>query len=129
MKDVYIVQMHLFPPYILCFTFYCHENIRSCQKNNWAVHGTVIFTGIVTARKRSLGQGNVFTGVCLSTGGWLPSMRHRSHSQGVYPPPPESRHPPHGDRSPGCRHPPGIRSTSGLYASYWNANLFCQLSL
>ena len=24
---------------------------------------------IITARKRSLGQGNVFTGVCLSTGG------------------------------------------------------------
>ena len=25
--------------------------------------------GIFTARKRSLGQGNMFTGVCLSTGG------------------------------------------------------------
>ena len=32
-----------------------------------------------TARKRSLGQGNVFTGVCLSTGSWLPSMHHRLH--------------------------------------------------
>ena len=37
---------------------------------------------LFTARKRSLGQGNVFTGVCLSTGGlcmmslpvWLPSL-------------------------------------------------------
>ena len=26
---------------------------------------------IITARKRSLGQGNMFTGVCLSTGGCL----------------------------------------------------------
>ena len=38
---------------------------------------------IVTARKWRLGQGNVFTGVCLSTeGGWLHSMHHRSHDQG-----------------------------------------------
>ena len=28
-------------------------------------------THIITARKRSLGQGNMFTGVCLSTGGCL----------------------------------------------------------
>ena len=58
--------------------------------------------------KRSLGQGNVFTAVCLSTGGigfpacitfhmtsigggsgggsWLPSKHHRSHGQGgLYP--------------------------------------------
>ena len=43
---------------------------------------------IVTARKRSLGQGNVFTGLCHSFcpwgggGGWLPSIHHRSHDQG-----------------------------------------------
>ena len=43
-----------------------------------------VIQGIFTARKRSLGQGNVVTGVCLSTeeGGWLPSMHHRSHDQG-----------------------------------------------
>ena len=57
-------------------------------------------TLVITARKQSLGQGNVFTSVCLSTGGvgfpacitshtgrmtsiqgeggWLPSMQHRS---------------------------------------------------
>ncbi len=33
---------------------------------------------LFTARKLSLGQGNVFIGVCLSTG---PSMHHRSHDQ------------------------------------------------
>ena len=34
---------------------------------------------LFTARKRSLGQGNMFTGVCLSTGGcllqgWVPGL-------------------------------------------------------
>ena len=44
---------------------------------------------LVTARKRSLGQGNNFTGMCHSSvhrkgwGGWLPSMHHRSHDWGV----------------------------------------------
>ena len=38
---------------------------------------------IITARKQSLGQGNVFTGVCLFTWrGWLPSMHNRSHDHG-----------------------------------------------
>ena len=42
----------------------------------------------ITTRKRSLGQGNVFTGACHSFcprwgGGWLPSMHHSSHDQGV----------------------------------------------
>ena len=38
----------------------------------------------ITARKRSLGQGNVFTPVYHSVhrGGWLPSMHHRSHDRG-----------------------------------------------
>ena len=42
-------------------------------------------------RKRSPGQGNIFTSVCHSVheeggrgqDGWLPSMHHRSHDQGV----------------------------------------------
>ena len=37
----------------------------------------------ITARKRSLGKGNVFTGVSLSTEGWLPSTHYRSHDWGV----------------------------------------------
>ena len=42
---------------------------------------------IVTAHKRILGQGNIFTGVCPRGGGrWLPSMHHRSHDQrGLHP--------------------------------------------
>ena len=45
-----------------------------------------ITCNIITARKRSLEQGNVFTPVCHSVhkgGGWLPSMHYRSHDQGV----------------------------------------------
>ena len=96
---------------------------------------------IFTARKLSLEQGNVFAGVCLSTGGWLPSMYHRLHDHGVciqrglhlggvYI---------HGGLATHCRvclwrvgqtaQDPrymgyyGIRSTSRQYASYWNAFL------
>ena len=90
-----------------------------------------------------LGQGNIFTGICLSTGG-------RGEGRGVClsacwdtppdqaPPreqtsprtrPPRSRHlpTPH-PHPPRTRHPPreadsSIPSTSGRYASYWNAFL------
>ena len=84
-------------------------------------------THFITARKRSLGQGNIFTPVCHSV--------HRAGlSQcmlGYHHPPPRTRHPPGAD-PPGTRHPPPeqsracweIRSTSGRYASYWNAILF-----
>ena len=47
------------------------------------------FHVVITARKRSLGQGNVFRGVCLSMGVggvWLPSMHHRLHDQQFLPP-------------------------------------------
>ena len=44
-------------------------------------------TRVITARKQSLGQRNIFTGMChfFSRGGggsWLPSMHLRSHDQG-----------------------------------------------
>ena len=39
---------------------------------------------IITTRKRSLVQGHVFKGACLSTGGGVcPSMHHRSLSGGI----------------------------------------------
>ena len=116
-----------------------------------------------------LGQSNIFTGVCLSTGGgegclpqcmlgytpWsrspgadilpeqtppradTPQSRHPQTPPGAdtpwsrYPPeqtppradPPGADPPP--EQTPQSRHPPGsIRSTSGRYASYWNAFLF-----
>ena len=78
--------------------------------------------------QRSCGQGNVFTGVCLSTGGegvclsacW-DAIPPRDQGD---PPPPD-----HSDTPPDQADPPreadsSIRSTSGRYASYWNAFLF-----
>ena len=79
-----------------------------------------------------LGQGNVFTGVCDSV--------HRGGSASVHAgiPLPPSRNPPRADppgpgRPPRSRQTPphstppeadcSIRSTSGRYASYWNAFL------
>ena len=90
---------------------------------------------LITAAKRSLEQGNIFTGVFLSTRGWLASMHHRSRDQG-------GLHPGGGSASGGGLHPGGswanptppptprymgyngIQSTSGGYASYWHAFLF-----
>ena len=57
-----------------------------------------------------LGQGNVFTPVCHSV--QRGSATHH----------PPGRHP-LGRHSPSCAVPAGIRSTSGRYASYWNAIL------
>ena len=55
----------------------CQE-LKLCCHPNSLLHGPIF-----TARKRSLGQGNVFTPVCHSVrGGWLPSMHHWSHDRG-----------------------------------------------
>ena len=78
-----------------------------------------------------LGQGNIFTSVCLSTG------RSASVHAGMHPPqeqtppgsgqPPQSRHPLWEQTPPGADTPQkadsSIRSMSGWYASYWNAFL------
>ena len=97
-----------------------------------------------TARKRSLGQGNIFTLVCHSVhrGGSAsvhagiptlpPGSRHPPGSRppsGSRPPPlgadpPRSRHPPPGSRPPLCSACWEIRAISWRYASYWNAILF-----
>ena len=66
-----------------------HLRSMFCQKKtvtelrNLPFHAVVRNKSIFTASKRSLRHGNIFTGVCLSIGGWLPSMHHRSHDQGV----------------------------------------------
>ena len=69
---------------------------------------------IFTARKRNLGQCNVFTPVCQS----FCSQGGSASGEG-------GLHPVGGG---GQRAPPlgyyGIQSTSGLYASYWNAFFF-----
>ena len=101
--------------------------------------------------QRSCGQGNVFTGVRLSTGGgvclsacwdaippWMenPPRDGEPPSLGWRPPrppldgettPPDGEPPaPDGEPPPGKQTPAySIRSTSGRYASYWNAFLLC----
>ena len=74
---------------------------------------------IITTRKQSLGQGNIFTGICLFTGGGGRLLDRD--------PPSGQRHPPRIETPPD-RDIPGQRSPctvkSGPYASYWNAFLF-----
>ena len=97
---------------------------------------------IFTARKLSLGQGNVFAGVCLSTGGL--TSEHVSQvtwPRDLYPKGSASGRglhpwglPTHcrvclwwvGQTAQDPRYMGyyGIRSTSRQYASYWNAFLF-----
>ena len=132
---------------------------------SWLMQCFSIFSLLHNYRtQRSCGQGNVFTGVCLSTGGGRVSAS--VHAGMPYPPgwrappwdgePPGWSTPPNGE-PPGMENPPprdgeppwdgepppgwrthtppdgepppreadsSIRSTSGRYASYWNAFLF-----
>ena len=108
------------------------------------------FSTVITARKRSLGQGNIFTPVCHSVhrAVGLPQwMMGYTLGPGTPPgpgtpldqAPPWTRHPPR-TRHPQTRHPLGpgtpprpgtpqcracweIRSVCGWYTSYWNAIL------
>ena len=77
---------------------------------------------LVTNRKRSLGQGNIFAPVVILFTG-----------EGVWPiacwDTPQRAEPSPGADTPKNRHPQlnacwEIRATSGRYASYWNAYLF-----
>ena len=92
---------------------------------------------VITAHKRSLGQGNIFgsvcrefcsqgEGVCLSAC-WDATLPLWADTPGEQPPrdqaPPQDRAPPW---SSACWE---IQLTSGRYASYWNAILCQWLSL
>ena len=122
--------------------------ISVCVKNLWLlVHlGQSQKNQLVTARILSLGQGNIFSSVCqeFCPQGGVPQCMLGYHTP-LGPGPPEQTHPPR----PGTPHPPDkvplgadtpqtrpprpgtplhsacweIRSTSGRYASYWNAIL------
>ena len=70
-----------------------------------------------------LQQGNVFTHVCHSVHGGVCHTHPRwADTPWADTPPPRANIPP--DRHPLCAVHAGIRSTSGRYASYWNAFLF-----
>ena len=75
-------------------------------------HINLISGVVVTARKRSLGQGNIFAPVCYSVHrGWVcliacwntsPPDQRQAH-----PPPPKQAHPPREQTTPQSRPPPG----------------------
>ena len=98
-----------------------------------------MYNALYYRSQRSCGQGNIFTPVCHSVHrGGLPQCMLGYTPPEQTPPqtrPPGSRHPP-GSRPPWADTPPprsrhpspreadsSIRSTSGRYASYWNAFL------
>ena len=72
--------------------------------------------------QRSCGKGNIFAPVCHSVhkggGGGIPEGTETD------PPPPGADTTPPGTRPPPQEADSSIRSTSGRYASYWNAFLF-----
>ena len=102
------------------------------------IYGTGIF---ITARKRGLGQGNVFTGVCLSTGEFVYLWVQGGVClcvQGcvclwvwgcAHPPPGHPKthtpytHTPDTQTSLDTHAHAHTRSRGGRYASYWNAVL------
>ena len=115
---------------------------------SWQVGG-MHPTGMLSCYRpqRSCGQGNIFTPVChyVHREGGLPQCMLGYHPPREQTPPgadypsgadtPGSRHPP--DQTPREQTPPprdqtppreadsSIWSTSGRYASYWNAFFFC----
>ena len=128
----------------------------------------IIYIKLLLPAATKLGQGNIFTGICLSTGGvclsacWdippptpgaeeqTPPWTRQTPRPGRHPP--RSRHPPDQadpprpgtpqEQTPWTRQNPprpgkppsweadfSIRSTSGRYASYWNAFLLSEKML
>ena len=84
----------------------------TCNKLLW-LRGRMVGESIITASKRSLGQGNVFTPMCHYVQvGWLPGMHHRSHDRGG-----SSTTGGRGFCLQGDLHPVGVFLQGGLHAS------------
>ena len=115
-------------------------HFRPWNVNQLAVWSHLYFKGLVFYYRpqRSCGQGNVFTGVCLSTGGRVSASVHAGMP---YPPrmesppgwrtpprmenPPEWRTPPDGEPTPPDGGTPPEKQTPAYgLRSYWNAFLF-----
>ena len=56
---------------LFCVMYYTPYSVFFWTRQTSHVVYLKIHRRLITARKRSLGQGNMFTGVCLSTGGCL----------------------------------------------------------
>ena len=114
-----------------------HMDYHSCilLRISWMRGQLVSFPiSLFTARKRSLGQGNIFRSVCqefcLQRGStWHPQTRYTPPPGPGTPPgtryTPRTRYTPWDQVHPPCRACCEIRSTRGRYASYWNALLWC----
>ena len=63
--EIHLSPENLLPSFILLFCHHHHKTIKS-QRSSLSKSKVPHF--IITVRKRSLGQGNVFTCICLSTG-------------------------------------------------------------
>ena len=107
---------HMFSPRHACLQHTCPPmsctpppSVHAPQRilrdavNEWTVH-ILLECMLVTTRKRSLGQGNIFTPVCHSV--------HKGGVPGQVPPSPGQVHPP---GTPPGRFTPGGRYTSGRY--------------
>ena len=86
---------------------------------------------LITARKRSLGQCNIFAPVCHSVHGGGGGRPGQVHPRTRYAPRDQVHIPPRPGTPPRDQvHPPQssacweIRTTRGRYASYWNAFFF-----
>ena len=91
-------------------------SISQCTLQITMIQTFALIKSIITARKRSLGQGNMFTGVCLATGEDAWSIGEDAWSRGGVPGP------------GGCLvETPPDGYCCGRYASYWNVFLFCNL--
>ena len=119
----------------MAFYDFCVFHLYWKTKTTGMKHSYNMCHPFITARKRSLGQFNIFSSVCQEFcpwGGLSQCMLGYDTPLEQTPPragTPRSRHP------PGRRHPPlrsacwEIRSTSERYASYWNAILFVFFNL
>ena len=106
-----------------------HNDIRAKVEElltDYQVHD-----GVITPRKRSLGQGNIFAPVCHSVHGgstWAGTPPWAGTPQAGTPP--GQVHSPRAGTPPRQVHPLPIRwSICWWYASYWNAFLFFFLNL
>ena len=82
------------------------KSVVAIPKNEAHFNRSVIYIKLFLPPKRSFGQGNIFTGVCLSTGGGVPAPNFRGGGPGQTPPPSRQAPPPPGRHPPQAGTPP-----------------------
>ena len=124
----------------LCYSWFIYNHQTLVDATLVSVNGSFPWCDVITARKQSLGQGNIFSSVCqeFCPQGGVPGQVFPTREQTPpgadtprtrYPPPEQTPCPlgpgtPHWEQTNPRRSTCWeIRSTSGRYASYWNAIL------